>query len=83
MSANESHEEDLRSCRRHVNQWRYPFGLNCHLCISEVIDRFTQVEKERGLRSLERKRRDLWILRHTIKALVCDLAHHYLSGYSK
>ncbi len=82
MSSKESHEEDQRSYRRHFNQWRYPLSLNCHLCISEVIDRFTQVEKERGLRSRERKRRDLWILRHTIEALVCDLAHHHLSGHS-
>ena len=33
-------------------------SLNCHKCISEVIDRFTQVEKEKGLRSRERKRRE-------------------------
>ena len=58
-------------------------SLNCHLCISEVIDRFTQIEKERGLRSRERKRRDLWILRHSIEVLVCDLAHHHLSGHTK
>ena len=58
MSANETHEEDQRSYRRHFNQWRYPLSLNCHLCISEVIDRFTQVEKEKGLRSRERKRRE-------------------------
>ena len=82
MSANESHEEDQRSYIRHFNQCRYPVSLNCHLCISEVIDRFTQVEKERGLRSRERKRRDLWILRHTIEALVCDLIHLHLSGHS-
>ena len=53
MSAKESHEEDKRSFRRQFNQWRFPVSLNCHLCISEVIDRFTQVEKERGLRSRE------------------------------
>ena len=46
MSANETHEEDQRSYRRHFNQWRYPLSLNCHKCISEVIDRFTQVEEE-------------------------------------
>ena len=83
MSSNQIHEVDPRSYRRHFNQWRYPVSLNCHLCISEVIDRFTKVEKERGLRSRERKRSDLWILRHTIEALICDLAHHHLSGYSK
>ena len=55
MSAKETHEEDQRSYRRHFNQWRYPVGLNCHLCISEIIDRFTQVEKEKGLRSRYRK----------------------------
>ena len=82
MLANESHEEDQRSFRRQFKQWRYPLSLNCHLCISEVIDRFTQVEKERGLRSRERKRRHLWILRHTIEALVCDLAHHHIFGHS-
>ena len=81
MSANESHEENLKFFRRHFNQWRYPLSLICHLCISEVIDRFTQVEKERGLRSRD-KRVDLWILRHTVEALVCDLAHHHLSGHS-
>ena len=58
MSSNQIHEVDPRSYRRHFNQWRYPVSLNCHLCISEVIDRFTKVEKERRLRSRERKRRE-------------------------
>jgi len=82
MSSNQIHEVDPRSYRRHFNQWRYPVSLNCHLCISEVIDRFTKVEKERRLRFRERKRRDLSILRQTIESLVCDLAHHHLSGHS-
>ena len=38
MSANETHKEDLRSYRRHFNQWRYPVSLNCHICISENRD---------------------------------------------
>ena len=83
MSSNQLHEDDQRSFRRHFNQWRYPVSLSCHKCVSEVIERFTQVESERGLRSRERKKRDLRILRHTIEALVCDLAHHHLSGHSK
>lgn len=82
MSADETDEEDQRSYRRHFNQWRNPLSLNCLLCISAVIDKFTQVEKEKRLRSRDMKRRDLWILRHTIEALVCDLAHHHLSGHS-
>ena len=83
MSSNESKQEDQRSYRRHFNQWRFPVSLKCHLCVSEVIDRFTKVEKERGLRSRERKRSDLLILRHSIEVLVCDLAHHHLSGHTK
>ena len=82
MSLNQKHESDPRSYRRHFNQWRNPVSSNCHLCVSEVIDRFTKVEKERRLRSRERKRRDLSILRQTIESLVCDLAHHHLSGHS-
>ena len=81
MSASETHKEDLRSFRRQFNQWRFPVSLNCHLFISEVIDRFTQVEKEKGYRSREKKRSDLWILRHTIEALIFNLTHHHLSSH--
>ena len=45
MSANETHEEDQRSYKRHFNQWRYPVGLNCHLCVLEVIDRLLRLRR--------------------------------------
>lgn len=76
-------EENPWSYSRQFNPWRYPRSNNAHKVVSEVIERFLEIENKRGLRSRSRKTKDLWNFRITIETLICDLAHHYLSGHTK
>ena len=64
---------------RIFNPWRCSSNANSHLLVTEVIEKFFQVEVKKNLRRRKRKPVDHKRFLKAIEAITCDLIHNHLS----
>ena len=64
---------------RLFSPWRYSSNENSHLLVTEVIEKFNQVEANKNLRGRKRKPEDHTRFLNAIEAITCDLIHNHLS----
>ena len=61
------------------NPWRCSSNENSRLLVTEVIEKFFQVEVKKNLRRRKRKPEDYKRFLKAIEAITCDLIHNHLS----
>ena len=64
---------------RLFNPWRCSSNENSRLLVTEVIEKFFQVEVKKNLRRRKRKPEDHKRFLRAIEAITCDLIHNHLS----
>jgi len=64
---------------RLFNPWRCSSNDNSRLLVTEVIDKFIQVEVKKNVRKRKRKPEDHTRFLNAIEAITCDLIHNHLS----
>ena len=64
---------------RLFNPWRCSSNDNSHLLVTEVIEKFIQVEVSKESRIRKRKPVDYKRFLKAIEAIICDLIHNHLS----
>ena len=64
---------------RLFNPWRCSSNENSRLLVTEVIEKFIQVEVKKNVRRRKRKPEDHKSLLNAIEAIICDLIHNHLS----
>jgi len=64
---------------RLLNPWRCSSNKNSRLLVTEVIEKFIQVEVKKNLRRRKRKPVDQKRFLKAIEAITCDLIHNHLS----
>ncbi len=64
---------------RLFNPWRCSSNENSRLLVTEVIEKFFQVEVKKNLRRRKRKPEDHKRFLNAIEAIICDLIHNHLS----
>lgn len=64
---------------RLFNPWRCSSNANSHILVTEVIEKFFQVEVKKNLRRRKRKPEDHKRFLNAIEAIICDLIHNHLS----
>ena len=64
---------------RLFNPWRCSSNENSRLLVTEVIEKFFQVEVKKNLRRRKRKPEDHKRFLKAIEAIICDLIHNHLS----
>ena len=64
---------------RLFNPWRCSSNENSRLLVTEVIEKFFQVEVKKNLRRRKRKPEDYKRFLKAIEAITCDLIHNHLS----
>ena len=67
---------------RLFNPWRCSSNDNSHLLVTEVIEKFIQVEISKESRRRKRKPEDYKKFLKAIEAITCDLIHNHLSDQS-
>ena len=65
------------------NPWRCSSNENSRLLVTEVIEKFFQVEVKKNLRRRKRKPEDHKRFLRTIEAIICDLIHNHLSDQNR
>ena len=64
---------------RLFNPWRCSSNENSRLLVTEVIEKFIQVEVKKNVRRRKRKPEDHKRFLNAIEAIICDLIHNHLS----
>ena len=64
---------------RLFNPWRCSSNDNSRLLVTEVIEKFIQLEVKKNLRRRKRKPEDHKRFLNAIEAIICDLSHNHLS----
>ena len=68
---------------RLFNPWRCSSNENSRLLVTEVIEKFFQVEVKKNLRRRKRKPEDHKRFLKAIEAIICDLIHNHLSNQNR
>ncbi len=68
---------------RIFNSWRCSSNANSHLLVTEVIDKFIQLEVSKESRRRKRKPEDHKRFLRTIEVIICDLIHNHLSDQNR
>jgi len=77
--SNTHNQENPWLFSRLFNPWRCSSNENSRLLVTEVIEKFFQVEVKKNLRRRKRKPEDHKRFLNAIEAIICDLIHNHLS----